>query len=250
MFDAITAPPIAFFHTMPMPCPYIEGKVERRLVADLSTRRGRLSHDELARAGFRRTQHLAYRPACAACQACRPIRVRVNDFEWTRTFRRSVSRNSDLNGRFVSARATREQYGLFRAYQSGRHDDGEMSLMDFADYGDMIERSPIDTWLIEYRDADGTLIGVMLTDRQDDGLSAVYSFFDTDASSRSLGTFMVLDLIKRAAQAGLSYVYLGYWIKQSRKMSYKTRFRPCEVLVDGNWCDLATLDMERLDAVG
>ena len=142
-----------------------------------------------------------------------------------RTFRRSVSRNSDLNSRFVSARAT----GSNTVCSALTNQGGTMTvrwLMDFADYGDMIERSPIDTWLIEYRDADGTLIGVMLTDRQDDGLSAVYSFFDTDASSRSLGTFMVLDLIKRAAQAWLSYVYLGYWIKQSRRCPIRPNSGP------------------------
>lgn len=243
MQDASFAPPIAFFHTLAMPCPYVDGRVERRLVADLSSRRGRMSHDVLARAGFRRTQHLCYRPACPSCDRCIPIRVRVGDFDWTRSARRAISRNSDLQTRAVPAKATREHFDLFRRYQSGRHGDGEMALMDLADYADMVERSPIETSLIEHRDGMGRVVAVMLMDVQDDGLSAVYSFFEPDEASRGLGTFMVLDLVRHCVAVGLPYLYLGYWIPESRKMAYKARFRPTEVLRDGRWVELAEAEI-------
>ena len=178
MFDGTKAPPLVFFHTLPMSCPYLPDQVERRLVTDISGRRGRLSHDALARAGFRRTQHLCYRPACPSCHACLPIRVRIVDFEWSKSFKRNIRRNHDLVGDWADANATPEQYTLFKQYQYSRHSDGEMSLMDYVDFGDMVERSPIQTHILEYR-RHGTkeLIGVMLVDRQEDGLSAVYSFF-------------------------------------------------------------------------
>lgn len=246
MFDGTTTPPLVFFHTLPMPCPYLPDRIERRLVADISSRRGRSSHDALARAGFRRTQHLCYRPACPSCTSCLPIRIRATDFEWTRSFRRIMNRNRDVVGTWRDARATTEQFTLFKHYQSSRHADGEMGLMDYVDFGDMIERSPINSQLIEYRrNPDEKLIGVMLVDVQDDGLSAVYSFFSGDEPERGLGSFMVLDLIERAAGRGLPYVYLGYWIAETRKMSYKARFKPAEVLLDSGWTDLATLDLPR-----
>jgi arginyl-tRNA--protein-N-Asp/Glu arginylyltransferase len=239
MFDGTTTPPLVFFHTLPMPCPYLPDRVERRLVADISSRRGRSSHDALARAGFRRTQHLCYRPACPSCKSCLPIRVRVRDFEWTRSFRRTVNRNRDLAGTWADARATPEQFALFKRYQAARHTEGEMGLMDYVDFGDMIEHSPIDSRLLEYRrTSDGSLMGVMLVDVQDDGLSAVYSFFSDENPERGLGSFMVLDLVRRASAQPLPYVYLGYWIAETRKMSYKARFRPAEVLLDTGWSDL------------
>ena len=206
MFDGTTTPPLVFFHTLPMPCPYLPDRIERRLVADISSRRGRSSHDVLARAGFRRTQHLCYRPACPNCKACLPIRVRAESFGWTRSFRRIMNRNRDITGTWRDARATTEQFILFKQYQSSRHADGEMGLMDYVDFGDMLERSPIDSRLIEHRrESDDKLIGVMLVDGQDDGLSAVYSFFSAEEQERGLGTFMVLDLVERAVSQGLPF---------------------------------------------
>lgn len=239
MFDNLRARPLAFFHTLPMPCPYLPGKTERRLIADISSRRGQHAHDFLAKAGFRRTQHLTYRPACPGCNACNPVRVRTEDFRWSRTFRKLLKRNSDLTARVVQPIATREQYDLFHAYQESRHGDGEMALMDFADYAEMIERSPIETYLIEYRYADLKLAALMLVDEQDDGLSAVYSFFDTEDSTRGFGTYMVLDLVQKAASQGLAYLYLGYWIPDCRKMSYKTKYRPYELLTPQGWVEAA-----------
>lgn len=249
MFDGTTAPPLVFFHTLPMPCPYLDGRTERRLVADISSRRGRVSHDVLARAGFRRTQHLCYRPACPSCTACVPIRVRAADFHWSRAFRRICNRNRDIVGTWSEGRATTEQFALFKRYQSSRHSDGEMSLMDYVDFGEMIERSPIETRVIEYREApSGDLVGVMLVDLQDDGLSAVYSFFAAEQSERSLGSFMVLDLIERTVARGLEHVYLGYWIAETRKMAYKSRFHPVEILDESGWTELAPTDQRLIAA--
>ena len=235
MHDATLAPPLTFFHTLPMPCPYLPGLQERRLVCDLSTRRGRHAHDTLARAGFRRTQHLAYRPACIGCTGCVPVRLRVADFCWTRGHRRILKNNADLTAEVVPNEATREQFDLVERYQVGRHGDGEMALMDYPDYAAMVERSPIDTHLVEYRDRRSVLWATVLIDRQDDGLSAVYSFFEPGADKRALGRFMILDLVRQATAQGLPFVYLGYWVEGSRKMSYKTRYQPVERLAPDGW---------------
>jgi arginyl-tRNA--protein-N-Asp/Glu arginylyltransferase len=249
MFDGTTTPPLVFFHTLPMPCPYLPDRLERRLVADISSRRGRNSHDALARAGFRRTQNLCYRPACPSCRACLPIRVRAEDFRWTRSFRRNKNRNSNVISAWGKAQASTEQYLLFKQYQSSRHTDGEMSLMDYIDFRDMVERSPIESKVLEYRDGTSDeLLGAMLVDVQGDGLSAVYSFFSSKLTDRGLGNYMVLDLIERAVSQGLAYVYLGYWIAETRKMSYKARFRPAEVLLEAGWTDLSTLEEPRKQA--
>ena len=236
MFDGTTAPPLIFVRTMPMSCPYIKGQVERRLVTDISTVRGRKSHDLLANAGFRRTQHISYKPACPNCNACKPIRVRVNDFKWTASFRRIKNRNKDLVHEWKDAKVTDEQFTLFQAYQDARHDGGDMGLMDFVDFGEMVERSPIETKLLEYRkESSGELLAVMLVDIQNNGFSAVYSFFAVEEPNRSLGTFLVLSLISEALVDRLEYIYLGYWIENSPKMSYKVRFSPAEILTPDGW---------------
>lgn len=239
MHDATLAPPLTFFHTLSMPCPYLDGRMERRIVCDLSSRRGRHAHDTLARAGFRRTQHLAYRPACVDCSACVPVRIRVEDFAFTKSHRRVLKANADLVAEWVPNEATREQFELFQAYQINRHSDGEMANMDFADYASMIERSPIETHVIEHRDPDGTLRAAILIDVQDDGPSAVYSFFDPEYERRALGRYMVLDLVRQADLGGKPFVYLGYWIEDCRKMAYKAKFRPVEGLTRDGWKTLS-----------
>lgn len=239
MFDGSIAPPLVFAHTLPMPCPYLPDRVERRLVADISSRRGRASHDALARAGFRRAQTLCYRPACPSCSACVPIRTRARDFAWTRSHRRALARNRDLAADWRPARATAEQFALFKRYQASRHGGGEMGAMDFVDFAEMIERTPIESRVVEFRrPGGGALAGAMLADMQDDGLSAVYSFFDDAEPGRGLGGYMVLRLVERARALGLDYVYLGYWIAETRKMSYKARFRPAEILTRDGWTEL------------
>ena len=224
-----------FMGTRALPCPYIPGRMERKVVTDLATSDAMKLYDNLSRAGFRRSHSLAYRPACPGCTACVPVRIRVEDFDWSRSFRRITNRNADLTTRDMAGHATMEQYRLFTRYQRSRHSGGEMSSMSFRDFRAMIEDSPIDTRIIEFRDPEGSLVAVMLADRQMDAMSAVYSLFDPELDKRSLGTYMVLWLIKQAEANDLPHVYLGYWIEESPKMSYKTRFRPLEGLTPDGW---------------
>jgi arginyl-tRNA--protein-N-Asp/Glu arginylyltransferase len=224
-----------FMGTRALPCPYIPGRVERKVVTDLATPDAMKLYDNLSRAGFRRSHSLAYRPACPGCTACVPVRIRVEDFDWSRSFRRITNRNADLTTRDMAGHATMEQYRLFTRYQRSRHSGGEMSSMSFRDFRAMIEDSPIDTRIIEFRDPEGSLVAVMLADRQMDAMSAVYSLFDPELDKRSLGTYMVIWLIKQAEANDLPHVYLGYWIEESPKMSYKTRFRPLEGLTPDGW---------------
>ena len=224
-----------FMGTRALPCPYIPGRVERKVVTDLANPDAMDLYDNLARAGFRRSHSLAYRPACPGCTACVPVRIRVNDFHWSRSFRRLIKRNAHLTVRDMAGHATIEQYYLFTRYQRSRHADGEMASMSFRDFHAMIEDSPIDTRIIEFRDPEDTLVAVMLADRQVDALSAVYSLFDPDLDKYSLGTYMILWLVQQAINQSLLHVYLGYWIKESPKMSYKARFRPLEALTPDGW---------------
>ena len=159
----------------------------------------------------------------------------MKDFNWSRSFRRIMKRNIDVTARDIVGSATEEQYILFTRYQKSRHTHSDMASMKFVDFKAMIEDSPIDTRVIEFRNKEEDLIGAMLVDRQLDALSAVYSLFDPDLSDRSLGTYMILWLIDKAIKNKASYVYLGYWIEESRKMAYKKRFRPLEGLTSDGW---------------
>lgn len=228
-----------FMGTRAMPCPYVPGRLERKVVTDLATPNAPELYERLSRAGFRRSHGLAYRPACPSCAACVPVRIVADAFEWTRTFRRLTARNADLVATEMPARATMEQYRLFMRYQRGRHSGGEMSAMTWRDYRAMVEDTPVDTRIIEFRDQSGALIAVMLADRQQDALSAVYSLYDPEMPARSLGTWMVLWLVEHACAARIAYVYLGYWIAESPKMAYKVRFRPLEGLGPDGWKRIA-----------
>ncbi len=227
--------PQFFYTTAPLPCPYLPGRTERKIVTELSGTEAEALHERLSRAGFRRSHNIAYAPVCPGCQACVPIRVVSEDFTPDRTQRRILRANADLTISEMPARATAEQFTLFQRYQKNRHADGDMAAMGYYDYRAMIEDTPISTGILEFRDAQDRLLGACLTDWLADGLSAVYSFFDPDEDKRSLGTFAVLWLIGRARSLGLPYVYLGYWVPESRKMAYKARFRPSEILISGAW---------------
>ena len=227
--------PQFFYTTAPLPCPYLPGRTERKIVTELSGTEAEALHERLSRAGFRRSHNIAYAPVCPGCQACVPIRVVSEDFTPDRTQRRILRANADLTISEMPARATAEQFTLFQRYQKNRHADGDMAAMGYYDYRAMIEDTPISTGILEFRDAQDRLLGACLTDWLADGLSAVYSFFDTDEDKRSLGTFAVLWLVGRARSLGLPYVYLGYWVPESRKMAYKARFRPSEILISGAW---------------
>ena len=208
-------------------------------MTELSGAEAEALHDRLSRAGFRRSHNIAYSPVCPGCQACIPIRVVADSFMPDRSQRKIQRANLDLAAAEMPARATAEQFALFHRYQKARHGDGDMAAMGFYDYRAMVEDTPITTGMVEFRDGADRLLGGCLTDWLSDGLSAVYSFFDPEAARRSLGTYAILWLLKRARSLGLPYVYLGYWVPESRKMAYKARFRPSEVLSGGNWRPLS-----------
>jgi arginine-tRNA-protein transferase len=234
-----------FYLTAPTPCPYLPDRVERKVFTHLIGRRAPELNNALSQSGFRRSQTIAYRPACDGCKACVSIRVPVDEVRLSRTMRKVLAHNADLVGHWKDNVPTNEQYSLFRYYLDSRHADGGMSDMNVLDYAMMIEDSHVDTHLVEYRKrgpdsglsgtGTGDLLALALTDVLEDGLSMVYSFYDVDQTSRSLGTLMILDHFIRARKMGLPYVYLGYWVDGSPKMAYKGRFRPQEHLSMDGW---------------
>ncbi len=227
--------PQFFYTTAPLPCPYLQGRTERKIVTELTGPDAEALHDKLSRAGFRRSHNIAYSPVCPGCSACVPIRIVVSQFEANRAQRKLAARNAHVLVQEMPARATAEQYALFQRYQQARHGEGDMAAMGFYDYRAMVEDTPITTGMVEFRDARDRLLGACLTDWLTDGLSAVYSFFDPELARQSLGSYAILWLVERARALNLPYVYLGYWVPESRKMAYKSRFRPSEVLVGGVW---------------
>lgn len=238
--QASTSP--QFYLTAPAPCPYLPGEMERKVFTHLVGARATEMNDLLTQGGFRRSQNIAYRPACENCRACLSVRILAREFQPNRTMRKVAATNADLIGSIYPAQPSTEQFSLFRRYLDDRHQAGGMSDMSALDFAIMVEDSHVKTRVIEYRlpaepdsDGPGPLVAVALTDILSDGLSMVYSFFDTALHKRSLGTFMVLDHIRRANEMGLPHVYLGYWVDGSRKMSYKIRFLPQEHLVSQGW---------------
>ena len=236
---SVIQPPIRslqqFFRSGPMPCPYIPGRVERKLFTRLTPPNAADVNSTLSRAGFRRSHDIVYRPVCPNCTACVPVRIPVRTFAPSRSLRRVLRLCRDLAATEVPAVATHEQYRLFAAYQASRHGDSDMARMTLTDYAAMVDEGRADTSIFEIRDPGERLVGAMLTDRLHDGLSAVYSFYDAREERRSLGSYMILALIERARIEGLPYVYLGYWISSSRKMAYKARFTPIEGLGPEGW---------------
>ena len=234
-----------FYVTAPQACPYLPGRLERKLFTHLTHEKPAVVIDNLLKGGFRRSQNIAYMPYCEGCQACVSVRVVIDEFAATRSMRRIEMRNTDLTPRRITATPTSEQYALFRDYIDARHGEGGMADMTALDYATMVEDSIIETFITEYRvrplNALETrperwpLMGVALCDRLSDGISMVYSFYDPEAERRSLGTHMILDHIDYARRLGLPYLYLGYWISGSRKMNYKTRFQPQERLAGNGW---------------
>lgn len=234
-----------FFLTAPSPCPYLEGQFERKVFTHLVGDKAPEMNDLLTQGGFRRSQNIAYRPACETCRACVSVRILAQEFTASRNMKRVIQRNSDLIGAMHDAQPSTEQYSLFRGYLDARHRRGGMSDMTVLDYAMMVEDTHVDTKVIEYRrrgpdtfitgKGQGELIAVALTDKMADGLSMVYSYFNPEFEDRSLGTFMILDHIARARAMGLPHVYLGYWVNGSRKMNYKMRFMPQEHLGPKGW---------------
>jgi len=230
------------FLTAAMPCPYLPGKQERKLFTHLTGRRASSLHHLLSENGFRRSQNLIYRPACEGCNACQSVRIVARDFEPSGRFRRVRAKNSDLSAEICPPTVTAEQYDLFKRYLESRHAGGGMNQMSFLDYEYMVEDTPVQSVLVEYRLKDhpsNALVAVALTDVMPDGLSMVYSFYDPDLAHRSLGTFLILDHVEQVRDSALDYVYLGYWVKDSPKMAYKADYRPLEVQKGPlGWCKL------------
>ena len=238
-----------FFVTSPAPCPYLPGRQERKVFTELAGPHAGELNDALGRIGFRRSQSVAYRPSCQGCAACVSVRVLCDEFEPNTTQRKLLRRNADLEVSACRPWATDEQFQLLRSYLTQRHPGGGMAGMDEQDYADMVEQSPVNSVIVEYREpavggGQGRLVGACLTDRQADGLSMIYSFFAADEPGRSgLGSLIILDHILRARAAGLPYVYLGYWVKGSARMAYKTRYRPIETLGPRGWTLLTSEEM-------
>lgn len=247
--------PIApqFYVTAPQPCPYLDGRMERKLFTALQGDQAQRLNDALSKQGFRRSQNVLYRPSCADCAACLSARIRVADFTPSRTHRRVLKNASHLRRNATSPWATEDQFALFRRYLDARHADGGMADMDVFEFAAMIEETPIRSRVIEYSRPPGPdetgrpLACVSLTDVFDDGLSMVYSFYDPDLQHLSLGTFAILDHVEIAREAGLPYVYLGYWVPGSRKMGYKAGFPALEIYKGGVWQDIGDAAAHRAE---
>jgi arginine-tRNA-protein transferase len=234
-----------FYVTAPQPCPYLAGRLERKLFTHLTHDKPATLIDNLLKGGFRRSQNIAYMPYCEGCQACVSVRVLVNEFSPSRSLRRVLDINRDVVANRLQATPTSEQYSLFRAYIDARHSDGGMADMTVLDYAMMVEDSIVETFVTEYRlngqpmpqgeRGKQPLVAAALCDRLSDGISMVYSFYDPDADKRGLGTYMILEHLAYAQKLGVPYLYLGYWIQGSSKMNYKKRFQPQEHLTGGGW---------------
>ena len=241
-----------FFVTSAAPCPYLPGRMERKVFTELKGPHAADLNDALGRIGFRRSQTVAYRPSCADCQACISVRVVAERFRASASQRKNLRRNSDLVATLCRPWSTAEQFELLQRYLGQRHPGGGMTTMDESDFADMVEHTPVDSWVVEYREPEvdgvpGRLVGACLTDRQGDGLSMIYSFYEPDHPGRSgLGTYIILDHIRRAGELGLPYVYLGYWVEGSARMQYKIRYRPMELLGRDGWNPLAEGEQDRL----
>ena len=243
-----------FFVTSPAPCPYLPGRTERKVFTELKGPHAGALNDALGRIGFRRSQTVAYRPSCIDCNACTSVRVVAREFRASSTQKRILKRNGDLVVTVCRPWSTAEQFDLLQRYLASRHPGGGMTAMDEVDFADMVEHTPVDTWVVEYREPSvdgvpGRLVGACLTDRQNDGLSMIYSFYDPAHPTRTgLGNYIILDHIHRSVEAGLPYVYLGYWVEGSERMQYKVRFRPMEKLGRDGWQAIPADEQDRLIA--
>ncbi len=225
-----------FYLTAPAECPYIAGLKERKVFTHLVGPKASALNDLLTQGGFRRSQNIAYRPACEKCSACISVRVCVDEFIWTKSLKRQWKAHKSLIGEELPPIPSARQYELFQSYLNERHDDGGMQNMSLHDYSMMVEDTHVETAVIEYRYIGSEdLSAVALTDRLTDGLSMVYSFYDPHIKPSSIGTYLILDHIQRAASLNLPYLYLGYWVKNSPKMTYKERFQPQEHLGPQGW---------------
>ncbi|WP_339897081.1 arginyltransferase [uncultured Gilvimarinus sp.] len=228
---------LKLFATAPHPCSYLEGEEATTVFIDPQADVDAELYSELSELGFRRSGGHLYRPHCVNCQACISCRIPVNQFRPSRSQKRCAKRNQDLTVTVIDNINTDEHYALYEHYINTRHRDGDMYPPTREQYETFLSREWGVTRYIEYRSGE-KLVGVAVCDELIDGLSAVYTFFAGDLAPRSLGVFAILVQIEQAKRMGLSYVYLGYWIRECRKMAYKTQYRPLQMLVNKRWVQI------------
>lgn len=235
---------LQFYATSPYPCSYLPGRDARSQVATPTHLIDAEVYSTLVRRGFRRSGAFTYRPHCINCTACIPVRLPVAELQYSRAQRRAIRNHADLTIRQRPLAFCAEHYALYTRYQNARHAGGGMDEDGHEQYAHFLLQSNVDTRLIEFSDGDAVRM-VSIIDVLEDGLSSVYTFYDPDVPGASFGTYNILWQARQCNALALPYLYLGYWIADSRKMAYKSRFSPIEGLIDGHWQSLDIHDHDR-----